>query len=48
MDSDRIIVLDEGKIIERGDHRSLLALNGIYAGMWKKQQISQELGVEEI
>lgn len=38
VDSDEILVLKEGQIIERGRHRDLLALNGEYAAMWTKQQ----------
>jgi ATP-binding cassette subfamily B protein len=36
--SDEILVLDEGRIVERGDHRSLLATGGRYAAMWNRQQ----------
>lgn len=34
---DRIIVLDEGRIIEEGTHAQLLKLNGLYAKLWKHQ-----------
>lgn len=34
---DRLIVLDEGKIIEQGSHQQLLALDGVYAKLWKHQ-----------
>ena len=34
---DRIIVMDDGQIIEQGTHSSLLELNGIYAGYWNRQ-----------
>ncbi|MCP3428139.1 ABC transporter ATP-binding protein [Opacimonas viscosa] len=34
---DRLIVLDEGKIVESGSHAELLALNGIYAKLWEHQ-----------
>jgi len=34
---DRIIVLDDGKIIEDGTHKDLLKNNGVYAKLWKHQ-----------
>lgn len=34
---DRIIVLDEGKIIENGTHAELLHKNGVYASLWSHQ-----------
>lgn len=34
---DRIIVLDQGKIVEDGTHQELLAQNGIYAKLWSHQ-----------
>lgn len=34
---DRIVVLDNGKIIENGSHQELLQLDGIYARLWKHQ-----------
>lgn len=34
---DRIIVLENGKIIEQGSHKSLLEQNGLYAKLWKHQ-----------
>ena len=37
-DFDKIIVLDEGKIVEQGTHRQLLGLNGYYAEMYNRQQ----------
>ncbi|KGD92170.1 metal ABC transporter permease [Achromobacter sp. RTa] len=37
-DADEIIVLAEGRIIERGRHMDLLAQRGVYAGMWARQQ----------
>ncbi len=36
---DKIIVLDEGKIVEQGTHETLLALNGTYAEMYNRQQV---------
>ncbi|MDR1853996.1 MAG: ABC transporter ATP-binding protein/permease, partial [Azoarcus sp.] len=34
---DRLIVVDHGKIVEEGDHKSLLAQNGLYARLWSRQ-----------
>ena len=38
MNADDIIVLDEGRIIEEGDHNTLLSKNGRYASLWKEQE----------
>ncbi|HHH36841.1 MAG TPA: ABC transporter ATP-binding protein/permease [Gammaproteobacteria bacterium] len=38
VDADQILVMEEGRIVERGDHRSLLAAGGPYARMWALQQ----------
>ena len=45
MNADEILVLDGGRIIERGTHRALLEGNGAYAQMWALQQ--QESGNQE-
>ena len=34
---DRLVVMDRGRIIEQGSHEELLALNGVYAGLWQRQ-----------
>jgi ATP-binding cassette subfamily B multidrug efflux pump len=34
---DRLIVLDEGRVVEEGDHKSLLAKGGLYARLWAHQ-----------
>ena len=38
VNADEIIVLDRGRIVERGRHEALLARRGIYAGMWNRQR----------
>jgi ABC-type transport system involved in Fe-S cluster assembly fused permease/ATPase subunit len=38
MDADEILVMDHGRIVERGTHRDLLARRGAYAQMWALQQ----------
>ena len=35
--ADQIIVLDSGKVVERGDHESLIKISGIYARLWRLQ-----------
>ncbi|MEO8741881.1 MAG: ABC transporter ATP-binding protein/permease, partial [Lysobacteraceae bacterium] len=42
MGADEILVMDAGRIIERGSHAALLARNGAYAAMWQLQQREQE------
>jgi ATP-binding cassette subfamily B multidrug efflux pump len=34
---DRLVVVEQGRIAEEGDHRSLIALEGVYARLWKHQ-----------
>jgi ATP-binding cassette subfamily B protein len=43
-DADQILVLDHGKIIERGTHAVLLAQSGLYAQMWARQQARPDEG----
>ncbi|MDP6405608.1 MAG: ABC transporter ATP-binding protein/permease [Alphaproteobacteria bacterium] len=38
VDADEILVLDQGRIVERGRHADLLALEGHYTAMWARQQ----------
>jgi ATP-binding cassette subfamily B multidrug efflux pump len=47
---DRLIVMDRGRIVEEGDHRSLLAKGGLYARLWSHQSggfLTDELDDEE-
>jgi ATP-binding cassette, subfamily B, heavy metal transporter len=43
IDADQILVMDNGHIIERGNHTQLLARNGIYAQMWELQQHEEDI-----
>ena len=40
---DEILVLDEGQIIERGNHDQLVRLGGVYAELYQQQRLSEEL-----
>jgi ATP-binding cassette subfamily B protein len=44
MDADQILVMDHGRIVERGTHRELLAAGGAYAQMWALQQQEEAAG----
>ncbi|QEH42389.1 ABC transporter ATP-binding protein [Chitinophaga sp. XS-30] len=44
---DRIIMLDEGRMVESGTHEELLAKNGYYAELYARQQTGEEESVNE-
>lgn len=43
MHANEIIVIDHGRIVERGTHHELLALGGWYEQMWQKQQLEAKI-----
>lgn len=43
VDADEILVLEHGRIVERGTHESLLKERGVYAQMWQLQRQQREL-----
>lgn len=47
VDADEILVVDAGRVIERGRHEELLARGGAYAAMWNRQRESEEAELEE-
>ena len=47
VDADRILVMEEGRIVEQGSHQRLLQLGGIYHEMWLLQQQENLLGAEQ-
>ncbi len=43
VDADRILVMDQGRIVEQGTHQALLAQQGVYQRMWQLQQKEQRV-----
>jgi ATP-binding cassette subfamily B protein len=41
--ADKIIVLDDGRIVERGTHQELLAAQDLYYNLWQKQQLEEKI-----
>jgi ABC-type transport system involved in Fe-S cluster assembly fused permease/ATPase subunit len=48
MDADQILVMDQGRIVERGSHRELLTQNNVYARMWAIQLQEEDSNVREL
>jgi ATP-binding cassette subfamily B protein len=46
VDADQIVVLNDGRVAERGTHAQLLRKNGLYADMWARQQNEAEKEAE--
>ena len=42
-DADLILVLDDGRVVERGAHAELVAMDGLYAGLHRKQLLEEAL-----
>jgi len=42
-EADWVVVLDEGRVVEEGRHPELLASGGLYARLWRVQQLEEEL-----
>ena len=42
VDADRILVLEQGRVVEHGSHAELLAQQKVYASMWALQQKEQK------
>ncbi len=42
-DADIIMVVDEGQVVEMGDHTTLLARGGFYADLFQRQRLAEEL-----
>lgn len=48
VDADEIIVLEQGRVAERGRHDELLARGGLYEAMWRRQQETEQEGDSDL
>jgi ATP-binding cassette subfamily B protein len=48
VEADEIIVLDQGRVAERGTHAQLLRRKGLYASMWERQAAERETAPPEV
>lgn len=40
---DRVLVLEQGQVVQQGHHRELVSINGTYRRLWEREQASQQL-----
>jgi ABC-type multidrug transport system fused ATPase/permease subunit len=41
--ADRVVVLDAGRVVAIGSHAALLAEDGLYARLWRRQRLEEEI-----
>ncbi len=44
---DRILVLNEGKLVQEGTHENLIKINGIYKNLWERQKANEAIDAEQ-
>jgi ATP-binding cassette subfamily B protein len=40
---DRILVMEQGRIVQQGHHRDLISTPGVYRRLWERQQAAEQL-----
>ena len=45
LNAENIIVIEDGKIIEKGNHAKLLSLGNVYANLFRKQELAKEMEI---